>query len=142
MVRLQREPIDVAELMAGTRGDGDGAIAVFLGTVRNRSAGRRVRFLEYDAYDGMAEREMARIESEALSRFSLTTVSVAHRVGRLEIGEVSVAVIVAAPHRAAAMDACRFIIDTLKAAVPIWKREHGEDGAVWIEGHGSSGSPV
>ena len=142
MVRLQREPIDVAELLAGTRGDGDGAIAVFLGTVRNRSAGRSVRYLEYDAYDGMAEREMARIESEALSRFSLTTVSVAHRVGRLEIGEVSVAVVVAAPHRAAAMDACRFIIDTLKASVPIWKREHGEDGAVWIEGHGPPGSQL
>jgi molybdopterin synthase catalytic subunit len=101
-----------------------------------------VRFLEYEAYDGMAEREMARIESEALTRFSLTTVSTAHRVGRLEIGEVSVAVVVAAPHRAAALDACRFIIDTLKASVPIWKREHGEDGAVWIEGPGPPGGHV
>jgi molybdopterin synthase catalytic subunit len=139
VVRLQREPIDAAPLMAEARGDGDGAIALFLGTVRNASAGKTVLFLEYEAYEGMAEREMARIESQALETFALSRVAIVHRFGRLEIGDVSVAVVVAAPHRAPAMDACRFIIDTLKASVPIWKREHGEGGVVWIEGHGGAG---
>lgn len=134
MVRLQDGSIDVAALLSETRGDGDGAIALFLGTVRNLNAGRRVLFLEYEAYPGMAEREMERIAAEALSRFGVTQVAIVHRVGRLEIGDVSVAVVVAAPHRAAAMDACRFAIDAVKVSVPIWKREHGDGGAVWIEG--------
>jgi molybdopterin synthase catalytic subunit len=134
MVRLQAGSIDVAALLSETRGDGDGAIALFLGTVRNLNAGRRVLFLEYEAYPGMAEREMERIAAEALSRFGVTQVAIVHRVGRLAIGDVSVAVVVAAPHRAAAMDACRFAIDAVKVSVPIWKREHGDGGAVWIEG--------
>jgi molybdopterin synthase catalytic subunit len=134
MVRLQDGSIDVAALLSETRGDGDGAIALFLGTVRNLNAGRRVLFLEYEAYPGMAEREMERIAAEAVSRFGVTQVAIVHRVGRLAIGDVSVAVVVAAPHRAAAMDACRFAIDAVKVSVPIWKREHGDGGAVWIEG--------
>jgi molybdopterin synthase catalytic subunit len=134
MVRLQDGSIDVAALLSETRGDGDGAIALFLGTVRNLNAGRRVLFLEYEAYPGMAEREMERIAAEAVSRFGVTQVAIVHRVGRLAIGDVSVAVVVAAPHRAAAMDACRFAIDAVKFSVPIWKREHGDGGAVWIEG--------
>jgi molybdopterin synthase catalytic subunit len=134
MVRLQAGSIDVAALLSETRGDGDGAIALFLGTVRNLNAGRRVLFLEYEAYPGMAEREMERIAAEAVSRFGVTQVAIVHRVGRLAIGDVSVAVVVAAPHRAAAMDACRFAIDAVKVSVPIWKREHGDGGAVWIEG--------
>ena len=137
MIRLQAGPIDVAALAADARGDGDGAISLFLGTVRNVNAGRRVLFLEYEAYARMAECEMERIAAEAIVRFGVTRVAVVHRVGRLEIGEASVAIAVAAPHRAAATDACRFVIDTLKASVPIWKREHFADGAVWIEGEGS-----
>ena len=139
MIRLQAEPIDVAALIASARADGDGAVAVFLGTVRNESAGHRVFFLEYQAYAGMAEREMEAIAREARARFDVSRVSIVHRVGRLEIGEASVAVVIAAPHRAAAMEACRFAIDTLKETVPIWKREHVEGGAVWIEGGGRSG---
>jgi molybdopterin synthase catalytic subunit len=127
----------VAVLAAAARDDGIGAISLFLGTVRDVNAGRRVRFLEYEAYAGMAEREMERIAAEAIARFGVTRVTIVHRVGRLEIGETSVAIAVAAPHRAAAMDACRFVIDTLKASVPIWKREHFEGGEVWIEGEGS-----
>ncbi|HZN56055.1 MAG TPA: molybdenum cofactor biosynthesis protein MoaE, partial [Candidatus Polarisedimenticolaceae bacterium] len=88
---------------------------------------------------GMAEREMEAIAREARARFDVSRVSIVHRVGRLEIGEASVAVVIAAPHRAAAMEACRFAIDTLKETVPIWKREHVEGGAVWIEGGGRSG---
>ncbi len=136
MIRLQSAPIDVAALAAGASGDGIGAISLFLGSVRDVNAGRRVRFLEYEAYAGMAEREMERIVADAIARFGVTRVAIVHRVGRLEIGEISVAIAVAAPHRAAAMDACRFVIDTLKASVPIWKREHFADGAVWIEGGG------
>ena len=136
MVRLQREPIDVTALIAASRADGDGAVAVFLGSVRATNAGQTVLFLEYEAYAGMAEREMERIERDALARFPVSRVALAHRIGRLEVGEISVAVAVAAPHRAAAMDACRFVIDTVKASVPIWKREHFEGGVVWIEGQG------
>jgi molybdopterin synthase catalytic subunit len=136
MVRLQREAIDVGELIAATRADGDGAVATFVGTVRATNAGQNVLFLEYEAYVGMAERELERIEEAARGRFAVSRVAVVHRIGRLEVGEASVAVVVAAPHRAAAMDACRFVIDTLKASVPIWKREHFEGGVVWIEGQG------
>ena len=90
-------------------------------------------FLEYEAYAGMAERELKRIAAEAIARFAVTKVAIVHRVGRVEVGEASVAIAVSAPHRGPAMDACRFVIDTLKASVPIWKREHFEGGAVWVE---------
>ena len=132
MVRLQQEPIDAGALVAAQREDGDGAVAVFLGTVRQTNAGQVVLFLEYEAYSGMAEREMERIERDALARFAVSRVAIAHRVGRLEIGETSVAIVVTAHHRQEAMEACRFVIDTLKASVPIWKREHFEGGVVWI----------
>jgi len=137
VVRLQREPIDVGELIAAMRADGDGAIATFLGTVRATHDGQSVLFLEYEAYVGMAERELDGIERVARERFAVSRVAVVHRIGRVDVGEVSVAVVVAAPHRAAAMDACRFVIDTLKGSVPIWKREHFEGGVVWIEGQGT-----
>jgi molybdopterin synthase catalytic subunit len=133
MIRLQTGPIDVAALVSEARADGDGAVSVFLGTVRNGNDGRRVLFLEYEAYGGMAEREMERIAAEAVARFGVTRVAIAHRVGRLEIGEASVAIAVASPHRAAAIEACTYVIDTLKKTVPIWKREHFDGGAVWIE---------
>ena len=133
MIRLQVAPIDAAAIAADARGDGDGAVSVFLGTVRDVSSGRRVLFLEYEAYASMAEREMEGIAEAAIARFGVTKVAMIHRVGRVEIGEASVAIAVAAPHRSAAMDACRFVIDTLKASVPIWKSEHFEGGAVWIE---------
>jgi molybdopterin synthase catalytic subunit len=134
MIRLQNGPIDVAALTAEVRGDGDGAVSLFLGTVRNVNAGRGVLFLEYEAYAPMAESEMQRIAEEARARYGVSRVGIVHRVGRLDIGEASVAIAVAAPHRAAALDACRFVIDTLKQTVPIWKREHFDGGEVWIEG--------
>jgi molybdopterin synthase catalytic subunit len=134
MVRLQNGPIDVAALAAEVRGDGDGAVSSFLGTVRNVNAGRRVLFLEYEAYAPMAEQEMERIAAEAIARFGVSRVGIVHRLGRLDVGEASVVIAVASPHRAAALDACRFVIDTLKRTVPIWKREHFEGGTVWIEG--------
>ena len=133
MVRLQSAPIDPAAVASEAGSDGDGAISMFLGTVRNVHAGQRVLFLHYEAYAGMAEREMERIAAEALARFGVTKVAIVHRVGRVEIGEPSVVIAVASPHRAPAMEACRFVIDTLKTSVPIWKREHFEGGAVWVE---------
>lgn len=133
MIRLQTLPIDVGALIQEARGDGDGAVALFLGTARNDSAGRRVLFLEYEAYSGMAEREMERIADEARATFEVSRVAIVHRTGRIEIGEASVGIVVAAPHRAEALDACRFVIDALKQRVPIWKREHFADGAVWVE---------
>ena len=139
VIRIQSGRIDVAALLESVGSDADGAVASFVGIVRNENAGHRVLFLEYEAYAGMAEREMETIAAEARARFGVSRVAIVHRVGRLEIGEASVAIAVAAAHRAEALDACRFVIDTLKRTVPIWKREHVEGGAVWIEGAGRSG---
>jgi molybdopterin synthase catalytic subunit len=136
---LQDGPIDVAALLAWAQGRGDGAVAVFLGTVRDHNAGRRVLFLEYEAYPEMAEAELRRIGEEARGRWPVSRVGVVHRTGRLEIGEASVAIVVASAHRAAAFEACRFVIETLKRTVPIWKRESFEGGAIWIEGPGERG---
>jgi molybdopterin synthase catalytic subunit len=134
MHRLQAEPIRVEELIGLVGGDGDGAVAVFLGTVRDHNRGRRVHALDYHAYDEMARSEMARVEEQALERFPVSRVAIVHRTGRLRIGEISVAVAVAAAHRAEAFEACRFVIDTVKRSVPIWKKEYFEGGDVWIEG--------
>jgi molybdopterin synthase catalytic subunit len=132
MVRLTHEPIDVGALTPAT-GE-DGAVCLFLGVVRNENGGRPVRHLEYEAYEEMALPLMEQIGAEARHRWPVTEVHIVHRLGRLEIGEPSVAVAVTAPHRAAAFEACRFAIDTLKATVPIWKKEFYADGSVWLEG--------
>ena len=136
MARLQQEPIRTEGLIESVRTDDAGAVALFVGTVRDHNEGRRVLFLEYSAYPEMAEAEMVKIEAEALARFDVSRVATVHRTGRLEIGEASVAVVVASAHRAAAFDACRFVIDRLKQTVPIWKKEFFEGGEVWIEGEG------
>jgi molybdopterin synthase catalytic subunit len=135
MVRLTREPIDLAALQ--TVEPADGALCLFAGVVRNENGGRAVLRLEYEAYEEMALPLMAELEAEARRRWRVTDVRVIHRLGRLQIGEQSVAVAVASPHRAEAFEACRYLIDTLKATVPIWKREFYADGAVWLEGAGT-----
>lgn len=132
MVRLQEEPIRIGSLVEEVRGDQDGAIAVFVGSVRDHHEGRRVLWLEYQAYAPMAETEMARVERQALDRFGVSRVALVHRTGRLEIGEASVVVAVAAPHRREALEACRFVIDTVKKTVPIWKKEFFEGGSAWV----------
>ena len=132
MVRLTREPIDLAALLAAS--PADGAVCLFVGVVRNENSGRRVRHLEYEAYEDMALPLMEQIAAEAGRRWLASEVRIVHRLGRLEIGEPSVAVAVASPHRPEAFAACRFAIDTLKATVPIWKKEVYEDGAIWLEG--------
>ena len=131
---MQREPIDGQALIRSVQTAGDGAVALFLGTVRDHNEGRKVTGLEYSAYEEMALQELERVRDQALERFEITRAAVVHRLGALELGATSVAVAVAAPHRAAAFDACRFMIDTLKRTVPIWKKETFEDGEVWIEG--------
>jgi molybdopterin synthase catalytic subunit len=112
----------------------DGAVIVFEGVVRNNSRGRRTLYLDYEAYEFMAFNEMKKLSKVALERFKVRDVRVVHRLGRLEIGETSIAIAVASAHRTAAFDACRWLIDTLKRTVPIWKKEHFEDGAVWADG--------
>jgi molybdopterin synthase catalytic subunit len=132
LVRLTRAPIDLSALLAA--GPADGAVCLFVGVVRKENDGRPVRYLEYEAYEDMALPLMEQIAAEALRRWPVTEVRIVHRLGRLEIGQPSVAVAVASPHRPEAFEACRYAIDTLKATVPIWKKEFYEDGAVWLEG--------
>ncbi|HLJ78452.1 MAG TPA: molybdenum cofactor biosynthesis protein MoaE [Acidobacteriaceae bacterium] len=112
----------------------DGAIAIFDGIVRNHSRGRATRYLEYEAYEPMALRKMQELAAEVRERFAVRNVALVHRLGHLEIGESSVLIAVFSAHRAAAFDACRWLIDTLKQTVPIWKKEFFEDGAVWADG--------
>ncbi|HUO60989.1 MAG TPA: molybdenum cofactor biosynthesis protein MoaE [Candidatus Acidoferrales bacterium] len=132
--RLQREPISTASIVDSIRDGADGALCVFEGTARNNTRGRRTLHLEYEAYPAMAVQEMERLASEALKQFAVREVRIVHRVGRLEIGEASVVIVVGSAHRSAAFDATRWIIDTLKKRVPVWKKEFFEDGAVWADG--------
>ncbi len=131
MIRLQEQAIRLEELIQAVREDRHGAVAIFLGTVRDHNIGRKVLYLEYEAYPEMAVREMDRIRTRALERFDVDGMAIAHRTGRLEIGEASVAVVVVSAHRAAAMEACRCVIDKLKETVPIWKKEFFEGGEAW-----------
>lgn len=133
-IQLTSEPLDRAELVAKVSHPGVGGIVVFEGVVRDNARGKRVRYLEYEMYAEMAEQQIRVIIEEARQRWGVERVAVAHRSGRLEIGEASVIIVVASPHRAEAFDACRYIIDTLKARVTIWKKEVAEDGAEWVEG--------
>lgn len=113
---------------------GDGAVATFTGVVRSRNQGRRVRFLEYEAYEPLAVRALARIVEEARATWPQVRLGLHHRVGRLEIGEASIIIVAVAPHRADAFAVCRYAIERVKQIVPIWKREHFEGGEVWLEG--------
>src|ERR1700737_588894 len=134
LILLVHEPIDLSALIRHVRTDNDGAVVTFDGCVRNQSHGRATLYLDYEAYESMALAKIRKIAAEIHSKFSIDRVAIAHRLGRLEIGETSVFIAVSAPHRAAAFDACRFAIDTLKRTVPIWKKEYFEDGAVWADG--------
>jgi molybdopterin synthase catalytic subunit len=138
LVELVRAPIDLAALQATS--PSDGALCLFVGVVRNENGGRPVRYLEYEAYEEMAMPLMTQIAADVRRQWPVTEVRLVHRLGRLEIGDASVAVAVASPHRAEAFAACRFAIDTLKARVPIWKKEYYADGSAWLEGPGASGA--
>ena len=126
--------IDTASALARIKRPEDGAAAVFEGIVRNHTRGRRPLYLDYEAYEEMAVKQMEDLAERALAEFKIRDVAIVHRLGRLEIGETSVLIAVASAHRAAAFDACRWLIDVLKRTVPIWKKEHFEDGAVWADG--------
>ena len=133
-VQLTRERIDTAALMERMKRPEDGAVVVFDGIVRDNSRGRRTLYLDYEAYDAMARKQLEELASQALANFKVRDVAIVHRLGRLQIGETSVAIVVSSAHRGAAFDACRWVIDTLKKTVPIWKKEYFEDGAVWVDG--------
>jgi molybdopterin synthase catalytic subunit len=131
---IVRDPIDTSRVLADLKRGEDGAAVVFEGVVRNQTRGRKTLYLEYEAYEGMALSELESLAKQALRKFQIRDVALVHRLGRLEIGETSVLIVVVSAHRGAAFDACRWLIDTLKRTVPIWKREHFEDGAVWADG--------
>ncbi|MGC2112874.1 MAG: molybdenum cofactor biosynthesis protein MoaE [Candidatus Korobacteraceae bacterium] len=132
--RLVREAIKPAAVLAIVKGPEAGAVAIFDGIVRNESRGRRTLYLDYTAYERMALAQMEQLARQALATFPIRDLRIVHRLGRLQIGESSVYIAVSSAHRAAAFDACRWLIDTLKKTVPIWKKECFEDGAVWADG--------
>jgi molybdopterin synthase catalytic subunit len=133
MIRLTREAIDHHALTELVRRPGCGAVVTFLGTVRDLTDGRVTVALDYEAYPGMAEKKMAEIEAEARGRWPVADMVMVHRLGRVEVGEVSVAVAVSCPHRDQAFEACRYAIDRLKELVPIWKKENWSDGTTeWV----------
>jgi molybdopterin synthase catalytic subunit len=135
LARVTEQPIDPGRMLSGTLSAEDGAALLFWGVVRNENDGRPVAHLEYSAYAQMAEREMMRIADEARERFGTGAIHVVHRVGRLEIGEASVAIAVASPHRGEAYEASRYVIEELKRRVPVWKREGYLDGETeWVPG--------
>jgi molybdopterin synthase catalytic subunit len=133
-VRIVRERIDREAVVGRLNRPADGAAVIFDGVVRDNTRGRRTLYLEYEAYEAMALKQMESLAVEARARFGVRGASIVHRLGRLEIGETSVLIVVASAHRGAAFEACRWIIDTLKKTVPIWKKEYFEDGAVWADG--------
>ncbi len=136
--RIVKEPIAPDALHEVVLRDSNGAIASFAGVVRNNTLGRQTQYLVYDAYREMAEGKMREIGVEVKGRWEVDKVAMLHRVGRLEIGEISVLIAVSAPHREAALEACRYAINRLKKTVPIWKKEVWTDGEAWIEGDPSA----
>lgn len=144
VIKLVREPIEPHALVAHLRASADGAIVMFDGFVRDHSKNRRTQYLEYEAYESMALSKMQEIAAHLHENFAIHGIAMVHRLGRLEIGETSILIVVSAAHRAAAFEACRYAIDTLKRTVPIWKKEYFEDGSVWADGElppGPSATP-
>ena len=138
--RIVTEEIALDALQDCVRTPGDGAVVTFSGTVRNRTGDRETSYLEYEAYPEMAERVMARLAAEARERWPVGRIGILHRVGRLEIGEISILVSVAAGHRREAFEACHHLVDRLKEVVPIWKKEVGPGGDYWVEGPAAEGA--
>jgi molybdopterin synthase catalytic subunit len=133
MVRLTRDAIDYYRLTESVRGGHYGAVVTFLGTVRDLTGQRVTTSLDYEAYPEMAERKMAEIEADTRTRWPVGEIVLEHRLGHLEVGDISVAVAVSCPHRAQAFEACRYAIDRLKELVPIWKKENWSDGTTeWV----------
>lgn len=131
---LTREVIPAGDLVAAAKAGGDGAAVVFDGIVRDNTRGRQTLYLDYEAYEEMAAKQIAELAAQAIGKFGVRAVTLVHRLGRLQVGETSVLIVVSSAHRAAAFDASRWLIDTLKKTVPIWKKETFADGAVWADG--------
>src|SRR3954471_19871307 len=134
LIEIVDGPMDAGAIVAGMKAGGDGAVCVFDGIVRDNTRGRKTLHLDYEAYREMALAQMKALATEAVAKFGVRDVAVVHRLGRLVVGESSVLIVVASAHRGAAFDACRWLIDTLKKTVPIWKKEQFVDGAVWADG--------
>ena len=132
--KLTRERIDAESLVAASKQGEDGAVVVFDGIVRDNTCGRQTLYLDYEAYEAMAEKQMGELALEAQTKFGVRQVTMIHRLGRLTVGETSVLIVVASAHRAQAFEACRWLIDTLKKTVPLWKKETFADGVVWPDG--------
>jgi molybdopterin synthase catalytic subunit len=135
MIELTSHPIDSAKIIAAASAQQAGAVNVFIGTVRNQTAGKAVTKLEYEAYEPMAVSEIQKVVDTTKAKWSLTGWAVSHRTGTLMPGEVAVVVAVSTPHRKDSFEACQFIIDTLKKTVPIWKKEFFQDGDQWVSAH-------
>jgi MoaE-MoaD fusion protein len=133
-VSIVRDAINTETVLRALKSGSDGAAVVFEGVVRNHTRGRKTLYLDYEAYEEMALRQMQGLGEQATKKFEIRDVALVHRLGRLQIGETSVLIVIVSAHRAAAFDACRWLIDTLKRTVPIWKKEYFEDGAVWADG--------
>jgi len=132
---LTSEKLDLTTCNAFVQDDACGGIALFVGTVRNHTKGKEVKRLDFSAYEPMAIKEMYKIAEQALEKFSISKIAIHHAIGNLHIGDIPVIIAVSSAHRGAAFDACQFAIDTLKETVPIWKKEHFEDGEIWVNSH-------
>jgi len=139
LIRIVRSPIQIEALVDQLQQPEDGAVVVFDGIVRNHSRGRKTLYLEYEGYELMALKKMKEIEEDTRKKWPVNRIGIVHRLGRLEIGEASVAIVVTSAHRKAAFEACQHVIDTLKKTVPIWKKEFLADGEVWVEGEVPAG---
>ena len=131
---MTRDPLDAPSTAAAVSHPGCGAVATFIGLVRDHHAGRRVRYLEYECYEPLAVKAFERIAAEAMAEWPAARLAIAHRVGTLQIGEASVVIAAGSPHRAEAFAACRYAIERIKQIAPIWKHEHFDGGEVWVEG--------
>jgi molybdopterin synthase catalytic subunit len=134
MVEIVTHTINVEQVLANVQDPSAGGIDVFIGTTRNHSKGKSVKYLEYHAYKPMALKMMHRIADEAKAKWDVKKIAIVHRLGKLEIGEASVVIAVSAAHRKEAFEACRYLIEALKKVVPIWKKEFFDDGEVWVDG--------
>lgn len=135
MIELTESPIHIQQVIDSVYDDAAGGIDVFIGTVRKQTQGKQVVALEFEAYPAMAVSEMQKIVDQAIKKFSVLKVSISHALGKKNISDLAVVIAVSAPHRDAAFKACRYVIDTLKETVPIWKKEIFEDGEVWVAAH-------
>ncbi len=134
LIRLTEEALDPAPLVESVRTDASGAVALFYGVVRDHNEGRKVLYLEYDAYRELAERQLRLVAEEIAAGYAIERIAIAHRFGRIEIGETSLLVAVSSAHRAVGFDACHAAVDRIKQTVPIWKKEFWAEGGVWLDG--------